>query len=272
MVDLRGLQEDRQACSLEFSTPLNMNTTLPPIQSTTFALTTVNRTLQLQTIEIGVRRDQLRPYSLGIQVFALEGLSLFYLNTPEAWRLVADSEIVVHPYYDMAVVPIADFKALEMIHGQRWNLFISMDDMILDFNSLPDSRNGRLAYQDENSQVFTGAGYEGEAFEGTLVSDYWPSFAGALFFSPSDCKPTRNKISTAIVYEFVLRGSLTTEIAAVFTRMSSTIRTIVEGDFMPNGLLYPFVNTTSLTIVDEIVTSPTNFTSKYQSSLHGVLD
>ena len=200
-------------CRGRFSAPLNTNSSVPAIQSTTFALTSIgNETLSLQTLTIGIRKDRVRVGNLGVQVFALEGLSLFYLNRPEAWRLVADSELILDPYSDTGLIPLADFKSLEMTADQRWNLYISMDEDILDFSYQADARNGRLAFADDVMEVYTGAAFDDEAFMGSAIGGFSPNFAGTVHYRRSDCdgsdlslpSPTSNITTTSVEYDYVL--------------------------------------------------------------------
>jgi len=130
MKEIRRLQEDCTKLN-ELNTTFNDNVDVLPYVGIMFQFRTKNQPIDIRTLELDIRFNDLTDHS--IEVYTSKGSFGFIVNQPQAWDVVAATEIVPNPSGVGAIIPVNDFRTVSMEAEELRSFYVTMKGPWLDY-------------------------------------------------------------------------------------------------------------------------------------------
>ena len=175
-------------CSIHraYNTTYNDNREVPPYTGLMFEVTAIGDPLKILTLELDLRLENAT--DLSVEVYSLSGQFAELFNQPDAWDLVAATQVVVTPGGGGAVIPVQDFTPVRIGANERHSFYVTMKGPYLDHTVYALQKTGEIQSRGDDLQVFVGAGLTEYKFPEQLDDVLNPMFAGVIHYEKEfDC-------------------------------------------------------------------------------------
>jgi len=151
-----------------------------------FEVTAIGDPLNILTLELDLRLENAT--DLSVEVYSLSGQYAEHFNQPDAWDLVAATQVVVTPGGGGAVIPAQDFTPVRIGANERQSFYVTMKGPYLDHTVYALQKTGDIQSRGDDLQVFVGAGLTEYKFPEKLDDILNPMFAGVIHYEKEyDC-------------------------------------------------------------------------------------
>jgi hypothetical protein len=225
----RALQADSSiACTSNraINTTYNNDAKVPARTGIMFEIS-ASSNVKILTFELDVHLDLVNnDGDLAVEVYTLEGSFADKFDQPDAWQLIAQTDLVVAPEGFGAIVPVQDFHAVDILARGRRSFYITMNGPFLDSNVNGLQKTGDIQMRDDDIQLLVGAGLNQYKFPAELDRVVHPMFSGVIHYQKSfDCQDNK-AASTSVSFQFLM-GALDAGESAL-TKTSAAIDQVLD--------------------------------------------
>lgn len=255
----RGLQQDCKERTT-ISTTFNNDDRIPTYTGIMFEVFP-NMDLELLTLEMDVRVAAAGgDPDLWVEVYTLVGsYELFEAYTADRWTLVAETNAVLLPEGQGAIIPTSDFNKVVMKAGERRSFYVTFrqpvslsspeeslfylacsltppissafpDMQYIDFVADALQKSGEVQMATPELDISVGVGFNEYKFPGDYDRTLDPQFAGVLHLRRSgECSLFVK--NTKVTYSYLVEAEPTPEIAAQLVEaVQASIKSLMTND------------------------------------------
>lgn len=243
-------------CSINrsFNTTYNDNEKVPSYTGLMFEVTAIGDPLRVLTLELDLRLENAT--DLSVEVYTRQGHFADVFDQPDAWDLVADTEVVLSADGG-GIIPAQRFLPVRIGANQRQSFYVTMKEPLLDHTVYALQKTGEIQTRGDDLQVFVGAGLTEYKFPAKLDDILNPMFAGVIHFEKEyDC--AKEPMSTTTLdFPFLFEKS-----ASDMGDLTGLLNEVVDGLLKDDYELKTFVSQYGLKKQDAGATEAVSYTCK----------
>jgi hypothetical protein len=213
---VRGLNEGPAHCTFlqSFNTTYNFDNKVPTHTGIMFEMA-ARSDIEILTFELDVRLGSnilASKDNLAVEVYTTTGNFDVKLDQPDTWLKIVDTQLVISELLDdtagsyNAIIPVAHFQPVIMETNSRRSFYVTTHRVgsVLDNTVFALDKTGELASENEDVQIYVGAGFqETSVFSGIVDRTVNPKFAGVVHYRKiAPCNVLRQ--STTVQYPILI--------------------------------------------------------------------
>jgi hypothetical protein len=268
----RGPRELIQLCTSneQFNTTYNGDIDVPPYVGVMFEMSSFSD-LEVLTFELDIRWDA-EPTDLWVEVYTLSGSYAELFDQPEAWDLLASTDLVLAPEGNSAVIPATDFTPVRIPAHEKRSFYVTMKGPYLDHTVYGLQKTGDIHIRGDDLQLFVGSGFTGYKFPGAIDTVLHPQFAGIIHYKKTfDCDDSM-AATTTVDFQFLFEKNVLD--GTLILTANAAIELAVDKLLESNEVIRGFVKEYGLQKRSAPEASVLSYTCKFKcrSELHSSLN